>query len=203
MASEAEPARTESAVSADLVARIASGDRAAEQEMYGRYARGLVFLVKHRTGDHGLAEDVCHNTFITAIEKLRQGAIDKPESLAGYLRGIAENKLTGNWRKDVRRGTTVDSEAIERAIDERQSPMDEVSSNQTQAAIRRLLDELPVARDRDILISVYLRDEDRESICRRHDVDAQHLNRVLSRARQRFRELVEEAEKRGRFRLIG
>lgn len=197
-----EPDRAQLApqASADLVARLARGERAAITEMDRRYRRGLVFLIRRRTGDAELAEDICQETLITAIEKLcpRDGrtvqGIEKPESLGAFLRGIALNKLTGAWRKATRQATAPDSEVVDRAVDESEGPIASIAAEQTRAAVRSVLDELPVPRDRDILISVYLRDEERESICQRLGVDAEHFNRVLSRAKKRFREAVERAD---------
>jgi RNA polymerase sigma-70 factor (ECF subfamily) len=198
---EADPAQSEPQASADLVARLARGERAAVAELDCRYRRGLMFLVMRRTGNVALAEDVCQDTLITAIEKLcppQDGApargIDKPESLGAFLRGIALNKLTAVWRKETRQATAADSDAVDQAVDESDGPIEHIADDETRAAVKEALDGLPVPRDRDILMSVYLRDEDRGSICQRLGVDAAHFNRVLSRAKKRFREAIERAD---------
>jgi hypothetical protein len=54
-----------------------------------------------------------------------------------------------------------------------------------------MLEEMPVARDREVLVRFYLDDEDRETICRELRLSEEHFNRVIFRARNRFRELVE------------
>jgi RNA polymerase sigma-70 factor, ECF subfamily len=195
-----DSADPEPQISTDLVRRLADGDRAAIEEMDRRYRRGLVFLVMRRTGDIALAEDICQDTLITAIEKLcpiegrAPSGLEKAESLGAFLRGIALNKLTGVWRKQTRRATTADTETVDGAIDENPGPVEGIERDQTRAAVKEILDALPVPRDRDILISVYLRDEDRDSICQRLGIDAAHLNRVLSRAKQRFRDAVERSD---------
>jgi RNA polymerase sigma-70 factor, ECF subfamily len=195
-----DPADLEPRISTELVERLGRGDRAAIEEMDRRYRRGLVFLVMRRTGDAALAEDICQDTLITAIEKLcpidgrLPSGLEKAESLGAFLRGIALNKLTGVWRKEARRATTVDTETVDAAVDENPGPLKEIELDETRTAVKAILDELPVPRDRDILISVYLRDEDRDSICQRLGIDAAHLNRVLSRAKKRFREVVERAD---------
>jgi hypothetical protein len=50
---------------------------------------------------------------------------------------------------------------------------------------------MPVARDREVLVRFYLDDQDREKICRELGLSEEHFNRVIFRARNRFRELVE------------
>jgi len=186
-----EAAQVESRIAADLAARIGRGDHKAEEEMCRRYARGLVYLIRRRTGDKQLAEDICQSTLLMALERLRSSGIESPDRLAAYLRGIAINLFIGDHRKIVRRATDSNSDLVEQCIDDTKGPMDEVSSDQIRRAVRQMLDELSVARDREILISVYLRDEDKESICQRHGIDTAHFNRVLFRARKRFRELIE------------
>jgi RNA polymerase sigma-70 factor (ECF subfamily) len=200
---ESDSAQQEARVSSDLVARIGRGDPEAEAEMCRRYGQGLVYLLSRRTGDKSRAEDICQDALATGIEKLRSSGINKPESLAAFLRGIAINLLTGEYRKAARRATVADTETIQQAIAPDPGPFEDISSEQAQRAVRKLLNEITVTRDRDVLISVYLRDEDRESICQRLDVDATHFNRVLSRAKKRFRELVERAEREGRIKLVG
>lgn len=201
MTTEADRAQLEPQASADLVARLARGDRAAVADLDRRYRRGLIFLIRRRTGDVTLAEDICQDTLITAIEKLcppASGAattgIHKPESLGAFLRGIALNKLTAVWRKETRQATATDSDAVEQAVGDADEPIESIAADETRAAVKEALDGLPVPRDRDILMSVYLRDEDRESICQRLGVDAAHFNRVLSRAKKRFREAIERAD---------
>lgn len=194
----------EGRISADLVARIGRGDAAAEQEMVGRYRRGLLYLLRRRTGDPELASDLCQDTFRIAIEKLRAEPLDEPERLAGYLRGVAVNLVIGVERKNARRATTADSERVAAAADdERKGPFDEVSSEQAAAAVRRLLGELRTTRDREILTRLYIHDEDRARICERLGIDSTHFNRVLYRAKQRLRELLLDAERRHRLRLVG
>ena len=200
MTTKPDSADPEPQISTDLVERLARGDRAAIEDMDRRYRRGLVFLIVRRTGDMALAEDICQDTLITAIEKLCPvnghvpSGIDKAESLGAFLRGIALNKLTGVWRKETRRATTADTDTVAVAVDENPGPIEAIEADETRAAVKAILDEMPVPRDRDILISVYLRDEDRDSICQRLGIDAAHLNRVLSRAKKRFREAVERAD---------
>jgi DNA-directed RNA polymerase specialized sigma24 family protein len=54
-----------------------------------------------------------------------------------------------------------------------------------------MLDDLPTARDRDVLIRFYLNDESKEDICAALGLSDEHFNRVIFRARNRFRALLE------------
>jgi RNA polymerase sigma-70 factor (ECF subfamily) len=198
----ASPADDERQVATDLVARIARGESAAEAELWGRYHRGLLFLLRRRTGDPALAEDLRQETFRIAIEKLRGSGLDDPERLAAYLRGIAVNLVTGEWRKTSRRQTTTDPDAIDNATDAGADPQGDVERQQAGAAVAKLLGELGVSRDRDILRRYYVDEADKAQICGELDISPTHFNRVLYRAKQRFRELLLREERAGKLGLI-
>lgn len=186
----------EAQVSADLVRRIGRGDRSAEHEMIERYGRGLLYLLKRRTADAELAKDLRQEAYVVAIEKLRTSSIDDPERLGAYLRGIAVNLVIAEQRKTKRRATSPDLAAIDAASDNRPGPGDSLSRAQLAAVVRTLLDELPVERDREVLVRLYLMDQDRERVCDALGIDASHFNRVLFRAKQRFKALLMQTEKR-------
>ncbi len=193
----------EAQISAELVRRIGQGERRAEEELVRRYQRGLIYLLTRRTRDPQLALDLAQDTFRIAIEKLRQSPIEQVERVAGYLRGTALNLATADGRRDKRRATTADSDAVDAAADHAAGPFDHVSAEQVQRIVRKLLDELPVQRDREILIRTYLEDEDKSSICEALGVDSAHYNRVLFRAKQRFRELLTSAASQRGLRVVG
>ncbi len=164
--------------------------------MVRRYGSGLLRLLKRRTRDAELALDLRQDTLRVAIERLRRSVLEEPGDLASYLRAVALNLLVAQRRKDTRRATTPDSEAIEIAVDEGGGPFDNVSREQMRQAVGVLLNELGTPRDRDLLTRFYIQDEDKAAICAALNVDSLHFNRVLFRAKQRFRQLVLQAERR-------
>ena len=125
----------EAQLSAEFVRRIGQGDRRAEEELVQRYQRGLIYLLKRRTHDSQLALDLAQDTFRIAIEKLRSSPIEQVDRVGAYLRGTAVNLAIAHSRKDKRRATTVDSEAIDAIADECAGPFDHVSAEQVQRAV--------------------------------------------------------------------
>lgn len=200
---EAPDHALEAQLSAEFVKRIGQGDRRAEEEFVRRYERGLIYLLKRRTRDPQLALDISQETFRIAIEKLRRSPIDQVDRVAGFLRGTALNLLSAEFRKDTRRATAADSDVVDTVADDAAGPYDHVSSEQLQRVVRRLLDELPVQRDREILIRTYLQDEDKSLICEALGVDSAHYNRVLFRAKQRFKDLLTSAASQHGLRVVG
>jgi len=193
----------EARVSAELSQRIGAGDRAAEAQLVERYERGVLYLLRRRTRDTELALDLRQETFRIAIEKLRAKEIAEPDRVGAFVRGIAVNLAIAAVRKTARRATTADSDAVELVAAPDAGPDDAIALEQTRTAVRALLAEMSVARDREILLRFYIEDQDKEAICGALGVDSAHFNRVLFRAKQRFRELLERAEKRGGLRLAG
>jgi RNA polymerase sigma-70 factor (ECF subfamily) len=115
---------------------------------------------------------------------------------------VALNLLIAQRRKDTRRATTADSDAVEATADYGVGPFDEVSREQVRQAVGELLKELRTPRDREILTRLYLAEEDKEDICAALGVDSIHFNRVLFRAKARFRELLLRTERTRNLRLI-
>jgi RNA polymerase sigma-70 factor (ECF subfamily) len=194
--------QSEHEIAADLARQIGEGVRAAEETLVARYGPPLHFMLKQRTRDSELALDVRQEALRIVIEKLRAGTLEQPERLGGYLRGVALKLCGAQRRKERRRATTADSDAIEAIADTRADPAERVSDEQLRRAVRTLLAELSTPRDRDILTRVYLLEEDKDTICAALGVDSLHFNRVLFRAKERFREVLERAEQHGELRLV-
>ncbi len=189
-------------VAANLVNRVQNGDRAAETEMIERYSRGLRFLLRRKTRDTTLTEDFLQETWAIALVKIRENGLDNPKRLAGYLCGIANNLALGENRRVNRQRTSVNSEIVALIPDESSNPFRYVSRAEVCKQVRGLLENLTKERDREILERFYVREEDKESICKRLDVDGIHFNRVLYRARQRLKSVIEAADRRSHFRVV-
>lgn len=185
-----------------LVERIRAGERGAEAELVERYNRGLMLLLRRLTGDPALSEDLCHETLRIVLEKLRAGELREPERLAGFVRGTAKYLHANEVRKVGRRRRAGESpvptepEEVPEVADAGPGPLDRLLQAEDQQRVRRLLGELGSERDRQVLLQVYLAETSREEVCSAMGLSPLQLNVILFRARQRFRELVESAERR-------
>jgi RNA polymerase sigma-70 factor (ECF subfamily) len=151
---------------------------------------GLRALILRRVRDPEVAADILQDAAVTTLEKLRNGQIAHPENIGGYLYRVAINHLRNHRRRD--RSALCDAAPIDELAEVQNDPdWEKVGRPQWAEAARRLLDEMPVARDRDLLMRFYLHDEDKEQICRELHLSEEHFNRVIFRARNRFRELLE------------
>ena len=151
---------------------------------------GLRALILRRVRDPEVAADILQDAAVTTLEKLQNGEIARPENIGGYLYRVAINHLRNHCRKD--RSAVSSADDLENLASQDNDPeWNLIGRPQWAAAVRRVLGELPTARDRDLLIRFYLQDEDKDDICRELNLSEEHFNRVIFRARNRFRKLLE------------
>jgi RNA polymerase sigma-70 factor (ECF subfamily) len=151
---------------------------------------GLRALILRRVHDPDVAADILQDAAVTTLEKLRSGEIAHPENVGGYLYRVALNHLRNHRRKD--RAAVCSADAVNELPSQEIDPdWEKIGRPQWATAARRALDEMPVARDREVLARFYLDDEDKAQICRDLRLSEEHFNRVIFRARNRFRELLE------------
>jgi len=151
---------------------------------------GLRALILRRVRDPEIAADILQDAAVTTLEKLRRGEIAHPENVGGYLYRVALNHLRNHRRKD--RTAVSSGDGLEELPGTEDDPeWERVGRPQWAATARRMLGEMPAERDRDLLVRFYLNDEAKEQICRELRLSEEHFNRVIFRARNRFRELLE------------
>ncbi len=177
---------------AALVHRILAGEPGAEAELVQRFSRALTFLLRRLTRDEAAAEDLFQDTFRRVIEKVRDGELREPEKLPGFVSSMARNLFLGSIRRSGRRQQWQgDGEVAEAFPDPAPGQLTTLLSRERAATVRRVLAELKNDRDREILSRHYIAEEAKENICRDLELTDLHFNRVLFRARQRYKELFE------------
>lgn len=175
----------------DLVVRIEDGDSVAESELVERYARGIRLILLKRTGNPQVASDLCQDTFVVALRKLRAGHLRNRHSVAAFIRQIAVNVSIDHFRREQRYVHPSDG-IIPSDLTHKDQQSDEVDEGIVKMAIDGALDRLAVPRDREILRRFYLADEGKEEICRDLGLSTTHFDRVLYRAKKRMREMINQ-----------
>ncbi|HET9863660.1 MAG TPA: sigma-70 family RNA polymerase sigma factor [Steroidobacteraceae bacterium] len=177
----------------ELSRRIREGDVSAESELIRQFEPGLRVLLRRRTGgDQGLLQDLVQETLLIVIQRLRGVGIDDPQKLAAFAAQTARNLAIASLRKTERQRTDVDSEATERKADASRGVEAQAEDIEAALAVRALLREMPQARDRLMLKRFYLEEHDKALICREMHLTEAAFNQALSRARRRFRQILEE-----------
>jgi RNA polymerase sigma-70 factor (ECF subfamily) len=175
----------------ELVARIERGDRSAEEDLVRRYQRGVIVILAGARRDPPAVDDLFQETFRIAIEKIRSGALRDPARLPGFICALARNLTIGHFRRAASRATSVLTEEQPLASPG-PDPLEDVLRAERSAVVRRVLSEMSSERDRRILFRFYIAEDDKEEICRDLGLTSRHFNRVLFRARERYRDLYLE-----------
>jgi RNA polymerase sigma-70 factor, ECF subfamily len=178
---------------ADLVSRIRAGDQRAEEELVGRYGRGVAIIIRREVRQSAAAADLTQETFRIALEKIRRGDLREPEKLSGFICSLARNLAIGHHRQSSREESLTGIEVARPLPDPAPGQLEELLQKEKAAIVRQAINDLPTERDRQVLFRFYIAEEGKEQICADLGLDSLHFNRVLFRARQRYKELYEKA----------
>jgi RNA polymerase sigma-70 factor (ECF subfamily) len=96
----------------ELVRRVLAGDRWGREMLYRRHADSLLAMTVRLLANHGAAEGVVQETFVTAFEQL--ATLREPSAVRGWLRQIAVNLV----RRRIRRGRLMRLLGLERGADQ-------------------------------------------------------------------------------------
>jgi RNA polymerase sigma-70 factor (ECF subfamily) len=174
-----------------LVGRIRGGDPAADEELVTRYRRGVAIILRAESRDAGAVDDLFQETFRIALEKIRGGHVRDPRKLSGFVCSLARNLVIDHFRRVAARRTSGDV-ALAELASPRPDALEALLSTERGVAVNRVLAEMPSDRDRQILFRFYVAEDEKDAICRDLDLTSLQFNRVLFRARERYRELFRE-----------
>ena len=177
---------------AAIAAQVADGVAGAESRLSAMFEPPVMELLVDRSGDRQLAEDLWQDTYLIIIERLRSKGIDDPSKLPAFVCQTARNLLIAHRRKLARRNTVSDTVVVELHKDPGTTAEGQYAARQTAKIVARLLEELGQDRDREILRRFYILDQGKSEICAVLELSSEHFDRVLYRARQRFRALLAE-----------
>ena len=156
-----------------------------------RNMAGLRAQLTRVTGNMELASDLLHDAVVTALQKLRAGEIRDPANLDGYVYRVALNHFRNYRRKD--KSHLENSEDPAEPADETESRLvTDVEVAQWSRLVKQVLQEVRLVRDRELLVRFYLQEESKEELCRAFGLTELHFNRVIHRARDRFRDLLRQ-----------
>ncbi len=172
-----------------LVARIETGDQQAEDQFYRHFRPMVQSVLRQMTDDISLTEDITQDTLLTVLLRIRDQGIQHPEKIASYVAQTAKFSLIG-WfrRKGNQHGSAIDVEELKTAEEGLEETL---ITTERQVLVKRMIKLMSVPRDVEILERNYLHDEDKMSLCEQFNLPDQHFDRVISRARGRFRKIIQ------------
>jgi RNA polymerase sigma-70 factor (ECF subfamily) len=170
----------------DLVRRIVGGEANAEDELVDRYGRRVRSVIASAHPDPATAEDLFQETFRIGLEKVRGGRLREAAKLGAFLAALARCLAIDDFRRLAARRSngTLDEDVPDPGPD----PADRALLSERAEKAWRVLGRLG-ARDRAVLTRFYVAGDDKDALCRELGLSRLHFNRVLFRARERYRAL--------------
>jgi RNA polymerase sigma-70 factor, ECF subfamily len=178
---------------AHLVSRIGKGDQQAEAQLVERYIRDVMIIIRRGVSDAAIVDDLCQETLWIVLRKIRQGDVREPEKLAGFICGVARNLVIDYFRHAGRQKSLMEIEEAMLLPHPAPDPLKELMQKEKADLVWQILKEMPNERDSLVLFRFYIKEDKKEQICADLGVTSIHLNLVLHRARERYRELYELA----------
>jgi|GEM_PF-929637 len=177
--------------SSDIVANIASGNKAFESVLVNQYFAGLLFILNKRANDVELATDIAQETFIIVIQKARNNQIEKPEALKAFIRQVGINLLLAHYRKESRQATSTDEHIDLASANEFIEHFKALNDSKLLEQVIKFIREMPTERDREILQNYFVYEKNKEQICLDLNIDSAHFDRVLFRSRERLKKMIQ------------
>jgi RNA polymerase sigma-70 factor (ECF subfamily) len=177
---------------AQLASRIEAGDKEAEEELVDACRDTVYLMLLKHTGDTETASDLCHETIVILLRKLRNGDLKKPESLLSYIVNTARFVRIAHYRKEKRFISRPNDQFPDQEYWDRKSKM--IDRLKAKQLIRSALDDLAIPRDRELLRRYYIEDQLKADICDQLEVSSDNFDKVLYRAKKRMRAIIEEQE---------
>ncbi len=147
----------------DLMARIAGGDEAALADFYDRHHRVAFRVAMRVVRDHGRAEDVLQEAFLSVWRKAASYAPGRG-SAKSWLMGIVRNRAIDTVR--AQRDSSFDDEAVLLSLrDAGPSVADTVSMKLDAEQVRQAIRRLPEGQ-RQALTAAFFEDRSHADIAR-------------------------------------
>jgi RNA polymerase sigma-70 factor, ECF subfamily len=174
----------------ELVGAILRKDRKATAHFVAAYADAIYGYVRHRLAPRAdLVDDIVQDVFLAALGGL--GSFAGSASLRTWLLGIARHKVEDYYREQLRKPAPFDDgEQNEPPADD--PPIDDtIDRERMEARTRAVLNQLPDSY-RVALLWRYWEGRSARDIANSIGKTEKAVERLLARARARFRQLWEQ-----------
>jgi RNA polymerase sigma-70 factor, ECF subfamily len=183
----------------DYVRRLAEGDPHVEKHFTDYFGEVLHVKLISRLRSPQTVEDAMQETFLRVPKNLRDGDLLFPDRLGAFVNSVSNNVLFEIYR-DRQKHDVLPKDPPEPA-DPSVNLERGVVRGERKEMVFRILHDLS-AKDRELLKMIFLEERDRADICRQLNVTSEYLRVLAHRAKNRFREAMEESDsgRHGRMR---
>jgi RNA polymerase sigma factor (sigma-70 family) len=181
----------------ELVAAIRAGDDRAFEELYAQYRDRIFGFILSKVHDHGRAEDIAQEVFMSALRRLR--AADQAIAFKPWIYEIAKNACIDEFRRGSRaREVPLEADGGEFVVDRQQSPVSSVPTPVAAVESKQRLDDLRgafgglSATHHQLLVMREFEGMSYDEIGQRLDMTRQMVESGLFRARRKLNEEYQE-----------
>lgn len=169
---------------AQLLHRIARGDRRATQLLLDQYLGQIVTYGYRMMGDNAEAEDVAQETFLRLWRNIETWRADAP--LIHWLHRVAYNLCIDR----LRRRKPVSLEALPEPLDPEENPAGALHRLELADAVAAAIAQLP-ERQRAAVVFVHQEGFSNIETAALMDISVEAVESLLARARRSLRKLLE------------
>jgi RNA polymerase sigma factor (sigma-70 family) len=180
----------------ELVAALRAGDDRAFEELYSQYRERIFAFILSKVHDHGRAEDIAQEVFMSALRRLRSA--DQSIAFKPWLYEIAKNACIDEFRRGSRaREVPLESDG-ECVVDREKSSVSAVPTPAAAVESKQRLDDLRgafgglSATHHQLLVMREFEGMSYDEIGQRLDMTRQMVESSLFRARRKLNEEYEE-----------
>ncbi len=153
-----------------------------------RCSKGLKVILLRMTRDPDLASDLTQDVLESVLGAIKAKRVKSAGALPAYVHACAKNMVIANARRASRIVLDNDVEAISADA----TPLDTYEKAELAALAGQVLAELNSERDRALIRGFYVDGQTKQALMLAWNLDKDHFDKVLSRARLRMRELMHE-----------
>jgi RNA polymerase sigma-70 factor (ECF subfamily) len=173
-----------------LVAAILGRDRKAAAELVSRHVDSIYAYVRHRLAPRGdLVDDLVQEVFLAALDSLPSFRGTSP--LRAWLMGIARHKVESHYRARLRAPEALTAAEDGEPLSETPLVDDVIDRTRMEARTQRILQQLPEPYS-FVLVWRYWEGRSASEMAAATGRTEKAVERLLARARMRFKELWEQ-----------
>jgi RNA polymerase sigma factor (sigma-70 family) len=179
-----------------LVAAVRAGDDRAFEELYAQYSERIFAFILSKVHDHGRAEDIAQEVFMSALRRLRSA--DQTIAFKPWLYEIAKNACIDEFRRGRRaREVPLESDG-ECVVDREKSSVSAVPTPAAAVESKQRLEDLRgafgglSATHHQLLVMREFEGMSYDEIGQRLDMTRQMVESSLFRARRKLNEEYQE-----------
>jgi RNA polymerase sigma-70 factor, ECF subfamily len=172
------------------VDRLVAGHPDTEHHFTKYFGDLLSLKLRSRLRSPALVEDAKQETFVRVLIALRQGkGLTTPESLGAFVNGVCNNVLFEVYRAQSR---AIQLEDEHDPPDNRPNSAEHnMMAGEQRGRVRQALGRLP-EKEQTLLKWLFFEERSKDDICRSLNIDRNYLRVLLHRAKNRFRECLDD-----------